>query len=86
MFQEVSGAVRLISLSAAAGIYPDPDGRCLRPGRVLGRNLFIRKQLLTSISGKGRRYGEAVAESRALGRRGERNGGCKSSLRRLDGP
>jgi hypothetical protein len=40
MLQKVCGAVGLVSLCAAAGVYPNTNGRCLGPGRVLGSDLL----------------------------------------------
>ena len=39
MLEEVRGTVGLVSLSPGTGIDPDADGRRLREGRVLGRDL-----------------------------------------------
>jgi hypothetical protein len=65
MFQEVCGAIGLVGLCAAAGIYPHTNSRCLSPRRVLSGNLQMALALPNPI-GMFPTHCEAIAQGGAL--------------------
>ena len=90
VLQEVCGAVGLVRLGARAGIYPHTNSRSLGVWRVLGGNLSKSCQSTCGIAGGGWSdiYGEAIAQSGALGLCSMANRGGqtteKGRLARLD--
>lgn len=68
VLQEVCSAVGLVGLGARTGIYPHTDGRGLGVWGVLGRNLSrLVRRGISSWFMQLAAYGEAIAQSGALG-------------------
>ena len=79
MFQKVSSAIGPVRLSTAASIYPDANGRCLRPRGVFRSNL--RASLAhRERSGSLPAYCEPIGQSSALRLAAMADGCSKSSL------